>query len=43
MKWIVQNPITAEANTLLIYAWNENDEGGWLIPTYREKATRVTE
>lgn len=21
------------ANTVLIYAWNENDEGGWLVPT----------
>jgi len=21
------------ANTVLIYAWNENDEGGWLCPT----------
>lgn len=23
------------ANTLIIYAWNENDEGGWLVPTAR--------
>ena len=23
----------APANTVLIYAWNENDEGGWLVPT----------
>ena len=25
-------PVTL-ANTLLIYAWNEHDEGGWLCPT----------
>ena len=24
---------TTRANTVLIYAWNENDEGGWLVPT----------
>ena len=24
---------TTPANTVLIYAWNENDEGGWLVPT----------
>jgi len=22
------------ARAALIYAWNENDEGGWLIPTH---------
>jgi hypothetical protein len=21
------------ANALIIYAWNEHDEGGWLMPT----------
>jgi hypothetical protein len=24
---------TTPANAVLIYAWNENDEGGWLVPT----------
>jgi hypothetical protein len=23
------------ANAIIIYAWNENDEGGWLIPTWK--------
>ncbi len=28
-----QNPQINPANTLLLYAWNEHDEGGWLTPT----------
>ena len=23
-------------NSVLVYAWNENDEGGWIMPTYFE-------
>lgn len=23
------------ANTIIVYAWNEHDEGGWLCPTWR--------
>ena len=23
-------------NSVIVYAWNENDEGGWVIPTYFE-------
>jgi len=30
--WIAANPASAEAKTLLFYAWNEVDEGGWLVP-----------
>ncbi len=30
--WIKANPEPAEAKTMLIYAWNEVDEGGWLVP-----------
>jgi hypothetical protein len=33
VKWVAANPCTAEANTILIYAWNEITEGGWLIPS----------
>ncbi len=35
LEWIRTNPAAAPANVLLIYAWNENDEGGWLCPTLR--------
>jgi len=27
------NPSIAESNTILIYAWNEHVEGGWICPT----------
>lgn len=33
-SWIRANPTKVPANTLLIYAWNEHAEGGWLCPTY---------
>lgn len=32
LRWIDANPKAAEAKTMLWYAWNEIDEGGWLIP-----------
>ena len=28
------NPGVCAANTVIIYAWNEHDEGGWLCPTW---------
>ena len=34
-------PGTAEANAILIYAWNETDEGGWLHPTLSEGSARL--
>lgn len=34
LDWTRSNRFTAaRANTVLIYGWNENDEGGWLVPT----------
>jgi hypothetical protein len=33
VNWVKDNPVQAEANTVLVYAWNEHDEGGWLCPT----------
>ena len=33
-SWIRANPTKVPANTLLIYAWNEHAEGGWLCPTF---------
>ena len=30
-----RNPDAAAAQAALIYAWNETDEGGWLVPTRR--------
>jgi hypothetical protein len=31
--FVRENPAVCEANAIIIYAWNENDEGGWLAPT----------
>lgn len=31
----------AEANAYLIYAWNEVDEGGWIVPTLSKGAATL--
>lgn len=36
INWNKINTDVAEANAVLIYAWNENDEGGWIVPTLYE-------
>lgn len=41
LTWIDANPKSAPARAALIYAWNENDEGGWLVPTLCEGASRL--
>lgn len=33
VEFINNNPITCETQSLLLYAWNEHDEGGWISPT----------
>ena len=32
-KWMNENKDVTRAGTMLIYAWNEHDEGGWICPT----------
>lgn len=32
MDWDLVNPNVADANTVLVYAWNEFSEGGWIAP-----------
>jgi hypothetical protein len=39
--WIAANPAAAEAGTMLIYAWNEVDEGGWLVPDQGQGTARL--
>jgi hypothetical protein len=34
LDWVEAHRRAAVANTVLIYAWDENDEGGWLVPTF---------
>ncbi|WP_427884742.1 hypothetical protein ACQHIV_21370 [Kribbella sp. GL6] len=36
ITWTKTNLPNAPANTVLIYAWNENLEGGWICPTLDE-------
>jgi hypothetical protein len=33
LDWVEAHPQAAAASTILVYAWNEHDEGGWLVPT----------
>lgn len=34
--WVEENKEACPARAILIYAWNEHDEGGWLCPTINE-------
>lgn len=36
LAFVKANPKVCQANTVILYAWNEHDEGGWLCPTYRD-------
>lgn len=42
LEWVAEHPKAAPAKAVLIYAWNENDEGGWLVPTLAEGDARLT-
>lgn len=33
LNFVAANPSACDADTVLCYAWNEFDEGGWLCPT----------
>jgi hypothetical protein len=37
VKWCRRHPKINRAKTLLIYAWDENAEGGWIVPTWTPK------
>ena len=41
MEWVRQNPAVCEANAVVLYAWNEITEGGWLVPTLSEGTQRL--
>ncbi len=41
MAWVEANPSVCPANAVLIYAWNELSEGGWLVPTLSEGTARL--
>ncbi|MEO6454949.1 MAG: sialate O-acetylesterase [Ginsengibacter sp.] len=41
LQWVNNNKQTAEANAILMYSWNEFDEGGWLCPTLNNNTSRL--
>jgi len=41
LDWVRDNRAICEANTVLVYAWNEFAEGGWLCPTLEEGPARL--
>jgi hypothetical protein len=41
LEWMQAHPALCPANTVLFYAWNEYDEGGWLSPTIEEGDARL--
>jgi len=43
LDWTALHREAAPAQALILYAWNENDEGGWLVPTLNPDGTANTE
>lgn len=41
LEWVQANQRICPARLALIYAWNETDEGGWLVPTRYEGDARL--
>ncbi|MCC8979654.1 hypothetical protein [Bradyrhizobium acaciae] len=41
ISWVNSRPADSRAPAVLIYAWNENDEGGWLVPTFPCQTDRL--
>jgi hypothetical protein len=41
LDWVGAHADPASARLIIIYAWNENDEGGWLTPTLGEGTARL--
>ena len=39
VEWTKANRELNPANCVIIYGWNENDEGGWLLPTLNPDGT----
>jgi hypothetical protein len=41
IKWTQKHPSDCDASTIIIYAWNEFDEGGWICPTFGNNTDRI--
>lgn len=43
LAFVKEHPAICKANSVIIYAWNEHDEGGWLAPTWTPSGQPNTE
>ena len=43
IQWIHTHPAITTPNSILLYAWNENIEGGWVMPTLFDGDARLEE
>jgi len=41
LDWVTDHREVVPAQTIIAYAWNESDEGGWLVPTHSEGTARL--
>ena len=42
LDWVDSNPSAAgEPDSVIIYAWNELEEGGWMTPSRGEGTARI--
>jgi len=41
VRWARENAAACPAQAVIVYAWNEHDEGGWLCPTLSEGTARI--
>jgi hypothetical protein len=41
LQWLKKNQKSAQSQCVIIYAWNEFDEGGWLCPTLGDNTSRI--
>jgi hypothetical protein len=42
LAFVQAHPDVCPANTIIVYAWNEHDEGGWLCPTWTSSGSPDT-
>ena len=42
LTFVREHSAICPANSVIVYAWNEHDEGGWLCPTWRPDGTPDT-
>jgi hypothetical protein len=41
LDWVKNNPKYSKPNTVIIYAWNECSEGGFIIPVAETNTTAI--